>query len=625
MAVGGTAAAIMMGATMVNSGMGVLSASPERAAAEPAKRARKVIETSASSETLSSAMHTLSLGGSVLRSKGMLEFDSGEVADEILVAWKERLPKDAMSGWAGLSLNRTRALSAAEKEKRLAFWKAALRDGERARELAKEEPDPSQMLQLAEAAFESGDEAKTAEYGKLALAKLPRKEMWYSGNVIHDVHCWLGRIALRHDDTAGAVGHLKEAGKTPGSPQLNSFGPDFTLARELASAGERDAVIAYLEEVGRFWKMEDGNLQRWIGALRDGSVPSFRKYASSVEDRKKMVGQKAPGIRATTINGDGWDLESLRGKIVLVEFWATWCAPCRKQMPALSAFYKAHASEGFEMIGLSSGEDEEVVKTFLGQHPVSYPIAIAPPNIVRAYGAHSLPSAFWVTKDGTIAAVDVGAGPDTERELQSRWQQMISGKPIVPAQPPTIAARTYRVGGSVSTPMLLHKTEPEYSDEARRAGINATVLLGLIVGSDGVPKNFSTIRGAGFGLDEQAIASVKQWRFKPAIRQGVPVDVQSTIEVSFRMLKVSDKARLTFDMPAGATRPVLLYGKVPSLPESYTGTWTAVFSIDDEGKVSEVESDAPQGLRKQIETWRFSKSTLGGTPIRVKGKLELSH
>ena len=84
-------------------------------------------------------------------------------------------------------------------------------------------------------------------------------------------------------------------------------------------------------------------------------------------------------------------------------------------------------------------------------------------------------------------------------------------------------------------PKLLSSPEPEYSDEARRAKFQGVCVLSLIVGEDGLPRDIRVARSLGMGLDEKAIEAVKQWRFKPAMKDGKPVSVQITIEMSFRL------------------------------------------------------------------------------------------
>jgi TonB family protein len=101
-----------------------------------------------------------------------------------------------------------------------------------------------------------------------------------------------------------------------------------------------------------------------------------------------------------------------------------------------------------------------------------------------------------------------------------------------PASPPDMN----RIGGDVKPPVLLSKTEPQYTADARLAKYDGTVMLYIEVGADGMPHNIRVVRGLGFGLDERAIEALSHWRFKPATRFGQPVPVQAHVEVNFRLL-----------------------------------------------------------------------------------------
>jgi TonB family protein len=93
----------------------------------------------------------------------------------------------------------------------------------------------------------------------------------------------------------------------------------------------------------------------------------------------------------------------------------------------------------------------------------------------------------------------------------------------------------YRVGGGVKAPKAIHAPDPEYSEEAQRAKHEGTVVLWVIVGSDGLPRNIKVARSIGGGLDEKAVEAVSTWTFKPAMKDGQPVPVQINVEVSFRL------------------------------------------------------------------------------------------
>ncbi len=90
-----------------------------------------------------------------------------------------------------------------------------------------------------------------------------------------------------------------------------------------------------------------------------------------------------------------------------------------------------------------------------------------------------------------------------------------------------------QVGGGVSAPVLVYGFEPEFSEEARKAKFSGNVMVNLWVDEKGNPSHVHVIRAVGMGLDERAVAAVKQYRFKPAMENGRPVTVEMNIEVTF--------------------------------------------------------------------------------------------
>ena len=90
-----------------------------------------------------------------------------------------------------------------------------------------------------------------------------------------------------------------------------------------------------------------------------------------------------------------------------------------------------------------------------------------------------------------------------------------------------------RVGGGVSAPVLIYSVDPAYSEEALRAKAAGNVLVNLWVDEKGNPTHVHVLRGIGMGLDERAVAAVKQYRFKPAMENGKPVLVEMNVEVTF--------------------------------------------------------------------------------------------
>ena len=129
---------------------------------------------------------------------------------------------------------------------------------------------------LAKAAARAGDLAKAQGYAAELLSLAPQyPKDWNYGNAIHDGNMVLGAVAVRQGATAEAVQYLLSAGKTPGSPQLNSFGPNMTLAKALIDAGQGAAVLDYFTECRAFWKMGGRRLDDWSSMVRGGGKPDF--------------------------------------------------------------------------------------------------------------------------------------------------------------------------------------------------------------------------------------------------------------------------------------------------------------------------------------------------------------
>jgi TonB family protein len=110
------------------------------------------------------------------------------------------------------------------------------------------------------------------------------------------------------------------------------------------------------------------------------------------------------------------------------------------------------------------------------------------------------------------------------------------GPGLGPGQNGGFGGEVYSAGGGVSAPALLVQVDPEYSEEARKAKYSGVVVLSIEVDQVGRTRNLRIAKGVGLGLDEKAIEAVKQWRFKPGLKNGKPVIVRAQIEVNFRLL-----------------------------------------------------------------------------------------
>jgi len=130
------------------------------------------------------------------------------------------------------------------------------------------------LPQLAKAAVAAGALDKASLYANELLTSAHAGD-WNDGNAIHDGNMVRGLVALHSGNVEQAAKDLIEAGKTTGSPQLNSFGPNMTLASELLEKGQRDAVLEYLTLCKKFWTLGADRLDTWIDAIRTGGKPDF--------------------------------------------------------------------------------------------------------------------------------------------------------------------------------------------------------------------------------------------------------------------------------------------------------------------------------------------------------------
>jgi thiol-disulfide isomerase/thioredoxin len=115
------------------------------------------------------------------------------------------------------------------------------------------------------------------------------------------------------------------------------------------------------------------------------------------------LGQPAPPLTATTLDGRAFSLADARGKVVIVNFWATWCTPCRAEMPAIDAFYRAHRDEGLVVIAVSLDDPSDLPEVQRVMREFAFPAALYTQAKAGGYGRMArLPLSFVVDRDGVL-------------------------------------------------------------------------------------------------------------------------------------------------------------------------------------------------------------------------------
>ena len=135
----------------------------------------------------------------------------------------------------------------------------------------------------------------------------------------------------------------------------------------------------------------------------------------------------APDFTLTTTAGETIRLSDLHGQAVLINLWATWCPPCRAEMPAIEKVYNEYKDQGFVVlaIDMTYQDDASAVPSFVLEHGLTFPILLDQTGeIARAYQLRSLPSSFFITRDGIIHEVVIG-GPMAEALLRTRVEKIL--------------------------------------------------------------------------------------------------------------------------------------------------------------------------------------------------------
>jgi periplasmic protein TonB len=160
------------------------------------------------------------------------------------------------------------------------------------------------------------------------------------------------------------------------------------------------------------------------------------------------------------------------------------------------------------------------------------PTVIVPPDVVATN--NNMPnlgdpkSTLVIPSNGTGSGSGIGSG-------SNGGVGSGNGRGVGPGSEAGIGGGAYRVGKGVTEPRVIYQTEPEFSEEARKAKFQGLCVLGLVVDASGRPTEIHVVNSLGMGLDEKAIEAVKEWKFEPGLKDGHPVSVAINVEVDFHL------------------------------------------------------------------------------------------
>jgi peroxiredoxin len=138
-------------------------------------------------------------------------------------------------------------------------------------------------------------------------------------------------------------------------------------------------------------------------------------------------GQAAPNFKVSTTSGQQVSLENYRGYVLVLDFFATWCQPCRASIPHLVEMNRKYGKQGLHVLGMSADEDgERVVKAFADKNRIIYPIALAGESTLADFGVRSVPVMFVIDKKGRVAEVFRGFTDEVARSTEQLIKKLLA-------------------------------------------------------------------------------------------------------------------------------------------------------------------------------------------------------
>ena len=138
------------------------------------------------------------------------------------------------------------------------------------------------------------------------------------------------------------------------------------------------------------------------------------------------VSGAAPNFSLEVRDGGTMSLDELRGNVVMINFWATWCGPCRQEMPHLEALYQRYASLGFTLLAVNVEDDPEGAAKWLEETPVSFPVLFDPQNDVsELYDVVAMPTTVLIDRQGNKRFLHHGYQPGYENEYQTQIRALV--------------------------------------------------------------------------------------------------------------------------------------------------------------------------------------------------------
>ena len=162
--------------------------------------------------------------------------------------------------------------------------------------------------------------------------------------------------------------------------------------------------------------------RRWLTALL--LVAGLAAGGSLARAEARLLNRKAPEFARRDLRGQMVDLGKLRGKVVLLNFWATWCAPCQTEMPVFSGWQRRYGTQGLQVVGISMDDSEAPVRKVVGRLKLDYPVAMGDVKLGELYGGVlGLPLTYLIDRKGVVRAQYQGTAD--LKQIEARVKQLL--------------------------------------------------------------------------------------------------------------------------------------------------------------------------------------------------------
>ena len=231
-------------------------------------------------------------------------------------------------------------------------------------------------------------------------------------------------------------------GETPKPEQMEEELAAFQEAAKLYPQNVA-AVFSEGQVLARMGRMEEARkeFELCLSGMKAGDA-AWLRVKHFAEDPELALHKMAPAFEVTALDGARFNLDAMGGKVVLIDFWATWCGPCKEELPELQRMAKEFVGQPFVMISVSSDEDDAAWREFVQKHGMTWAqYRDGDHRLAKEFGVTSIPRYFTIDADGVLTSETVGSGADLEGKLKRLIARAQEGKLTAQAGRPPAGGR----------------------------------------------------------------------------------------------------------------------------------------------------------------------------------------